>query len=937
MRWIVLLIESSSKARGKSIIVFVSLLMLVIPILVAQEIGIKNMKHFSGAGNNVEYTISVIEMKQLKDEVGIIYNYRISNNGLWVSSNKGIFLYDGNRLHRHTVDNASNYYYRDLFQIDENFLLVGLQRVDDDYFEVSKTYTFDTRTGKFKDINSPVKGFLLQWKSKLILFNRNQYYQLESGSRWIPVEPDSELIQMVSQFFADFNQEEINAEKTLDNSKPFMVFSSTDGRISFDLRCKSTKAGEYLLSRVLYENGKITSRPLLKFPMATKDGEKLFFYSRQTNEFWRYDSDTGYLYSFAFNSQEEQRFPINLQQYFKNGTFNSLYCDQNNIWISISHSEILWIRKRNTHHMRLVELGKSVRSIYEEDGITLLGTYSGLLKANSTQLIERPLDLGEISYPIYLFHKLKDGRTLFLAPSRILVGNSSEFEKPKEYTAQFQFGEPWCIEERGQFLFLGTNYGLFYHNLTSGEWKNIPIGDSDAPLCIHGFIVINDNTWLAYGESGFYKMQFVGDLLVSCKPYFSINTIIFSVYKESDRRWWLCTSTGLFAYNPLDCSIEYLETLLFLQGLQVYSAYPDKQGNLWCSSEDGIFFINRERTNSLRFHREVGKKWEFNRNAHFRSRDGSLLFGGIGGLCWFNPGEVYLPRGIDEEIHVYVTNGKQKDCRKMESGVWEVRTLEEQLHIGFRGFWISTKNDRYAYRIRGKDWQVGHGESIQLSQLPIGNFTVELYKEVEGQWIRLNDLTIRRALVSWDWLLILVCSVFAVVGIRVVIYRGRKNGFLKSQVLTMQEEHTGKLYTEQKGKVSLDLEDRLDTLIESAAYLWKERIDGVLEMHYSNPELDITGLARLLATSRRQLYRGCTEYLGSSPLDYLIQFRLNKAVKILSHSPRIQITELCYKTGFKTPSHFSKRFQEKFGIPPKSYAQKLADTQSSTKIKKEDL
>lgn len=59
-----------------------------------------------------------------------------------------------------------------------------------------------------------------------------------------------------------------------------------------------------------------------------------------------------------------------------------------------------------------------------------------------------------------------------------------------------------------------------------------------------------------------------------------------------------------------------------------------------------------------------------------------------------------------------------------------------------------------------------------------------------------------------------------------------------------------------------------------------------------------------------------------SVVEYINDMRLTYARNVLSVTPQISITELCYSVGYKSYSYFSKKFKEKFGISPKDAAKK---------------
>jgi transcriptional regulator GlxA family with amidase domain len=51
-------------------------------------------------------------------------------------------------------------------------------------------------------------------------------------------------------------------------------------------------------------------------------------------------------------------------------------------------------------------------------------------------------------------------------------------------------------------------------------------------------------------------------------------------------------------------------------------------------------------------------------------------------------------------------------------------------------------------------------------------------------------------------------------------------------------------------------------------------------------------------------------------MQMLRSFRLRKARALLQAEPHLSIKEVCFRAGFKSPSHFSRAFSEEFGVPP---------------------
>ena len=98
------------------------------------------------------------------------------------------------------------------------------------------------------------------------------------------------------------------------------------------------------------------------------------------------------------------------------------------------------------------------------------------------------------------------------------------------------------------------------------------------------------------------------------------------------------------------------------------------------------------------------------------------------------------------------------------------------------------------------------------------------------------------------------------------------------------------------------------------------RLDGLITENIANPDLSVEFLAREMAISRSGLFAKTRELSGETPNKLINQARLNMAAKLLSEG-RHSIGEICYMTGFSSPSYFSKSFFAQFGVTPHDWAQ----------------
>lgn len=92
----------------------------------------------------------------------------------------------------------------------------------------------------------------------------------------------------------------------------------------------------------------------------------------------------------------------------------------------------------------------------------------------------------------------------------------------------------------------------------------------------------------------------------------------------------------------------------------------------------------------------------------------------------------------------------------------------------------------------------------------------------------------------------------------------------------------------------------------------------IIKQHYANNQLQITDICDQIKIERSYLYKLFKRYVTTSPQQYLIQFRLNKASELLRKT-NYSIEEVAQLTGFSSYSHFSKIFSKYKGYSPHKF------------------
>ncbi len=117
------------------------------------------------------------------------------------------------------------------------------------------------------------------------------------------------------------------------------------------------------------------------------------------------------------------------------------------------------------------------------------------------------------------------------------------------------------------------------------------------------------------------------------------------------------------------------------------------------------------------------------------------------------------------------------------------------------------------------------------------------------------------------------------------------------------------------GFLSRRYSEKPRTRINGAVQL--SRVLSYIEQHHSEP-MDVATLCRVGCLSRSSLMRKFRAVTGSSPLDYLIRYRIGQAQRLLRGTD-LSISEIGLRTGFCDGNYFTRQFRRITGTPPSEW------------------
>ncbi len=173
---------------------------------------------------------------------------------------------------------------------------------------------------------------------------------------------------------------------------------------------------------------------------------------------------------------------------------------------------------------------------------------------------------------------------------------------------------------------------------------------------------------------------------------------------------------------------------------------PDKNGNCWVATYDGLSFLYRKPNGTASFINFSTKEGlthdEFNRFSYHISPDGKFYFGGLFGVNVFLPEEIlsnfdlenapvllsqYARLGSDDGKPVEIDTG----LGRLDSIVFPPSNRAFSFRFALANYWNPEKN-RFRYRIEGLQngeiWQpiADNSREITINYLPAGNYVLRV-------------------------------------------------------------------------------------------------------------------------------------------------------------------------------------------------------------------
>lgn len=344
----------------------------------------------------------------------------------------------------------------------------------------------------------------------------------------------------------------------------------------------------------------------------------------------------------------------------------------------------------------------------------------------------------------------------------------------------------YCFaEDSHKRLWIATmGAGLFYYDLKTDKLSACKfIGDTKVSDWICSLLYSERDNILYIGTyDGLFSID-LNDNIFSPKNIIS-HCIIHSIFEDGQGTIWLATSDGLSGWDKETQKITTFNAKDGLPSDVIFAIQDSKQEHLWISTDAGISQFNPDTREFINYYVGDGLQGnEFSKNTSFKDESGTLWFGGVNGITYFNPEDIIKP---SKKWNVRITDFylHNKPVRKgMKSGrhdiidrpVFDAETFrlshkDNAFSIEFATVELnSPERITYMYSMNNADWvTLRNGiNRISFNDLPPGTHNFRIRAK---DYTLLSDTKEIKIVISPAWYASIWAKLFYAILCALVLY-----------------------------------------------------------------------------------------------------------------------------------------------------------------------
>lgn len=310
--------------------------------------------------------------------------------------------------------------------------------------------------------------------------------------------------------------------------------------------------------------------------------------------------------------------------------------------------------------------------------------------------------------------------------SQYAISNNREQEKN---------AETYCIAalSNNRMLF-GGNYGIKIARIDHGNLDTNSLKEVFSTIPTRSFLPIGKDSLLFGTSKGLYSYS--GKKMYLLLDSLNINCLYFN---RDRKEIWIGTKKGLFSYDITRNRLTAIhpgEIHLSILGIN-----KDSSGNIWLSSENGLYCVNARNKDYLS-HYLVGDgiaNNQFNYNATAIDKSGRLFFGGNEGLTYFYPQDIKVNNTpsnlvVTDVMILDTTLQHPSGTKNILLPNWkddkvELNFKQTSFTVNFALLnYVKSDKNHYLYQLEGydKSWRTSSIPAATYINLPYGSYRLHI-------------------------------------------------------------------------------------------------------------------------------------------------------------------------------------------------------------------
>jgi ligand-binding sensor domain-containing protein len=334
-------------------------------------------------------------------------------------------------------------------------------------------------------------------------------------------------------------------------------------------------------------------------------------------------------------------------------------------------------------------------------------------------------------------------------------------------------------------LFITGENGPVFFSLKDKKWQSCSDNFMQANAVV-GRYIYEDNDhilWICTVGAGLVKYDYRRNVFATIEPVKKYSVYVRHLLQDGNL-FWLATDNGVVVYDPQkEVVIKHIKLNKPNASNVCYAILKDKQNYFWVSTNTGMYRIDAKSYRIRNYDLDNGLSFlEYNTACALAEEDGTLIFGGTGGITRFNPLQLkensFSPAPLITSIFV--------NDKAWQTGPAPFRNQKISLshnenfvtiHFAVNNFSNQNKN-KFAYRLRGlnNNWTDAANRGFaNYTSLPPGEYTFELRSaNSDDKWS--EEVTSLVILISppwWQTLWFRLGLILAIAGLVTIMVRRR--------------------------------------------------------------------------------------------------------------------------------------------------------------------